>query len=257
MAAGVSRLSLFFCDISSVTSPELLSRYRELLEPAETARLDRFRFEKDRHSFLVSHALLRTVLSEFTGTDADSLQFASGEHGKPYLNSPGLQSTAPLAFNLSHSGSCAVVAVRQGQAALGVDIEFHRAERRFAELSRRYFAASEVRALDAEPGHAMMGRFYDIWTLKEAYLKARGTGLLLPLEDFAFAFSADRVYFHARPDLDDCPQRWRFWCARFPGEFSVALALESEESPVPALELRVPLGESRPTELARIVACSR
>ena len=253
----MSRPSLFFCDTSSVTSPALLSRYRELLEPAETARLDRFRFEKDRHSFLVSHALLRTVLSEFTGTDAASLQFAAGEHGKPYLDSTRLQSTAPLAFNLSHSGSYAAVAVRQGQAALGVDIEFHRAERRFAELSRRYFADSEVRALDAEPGHAMMGRFYDIWTLKEAYLKARGTGLQLPLEDFAFAFSADRLDFNARPDLDDCPQRWRFWCARFPGEFSVALAIESEESPEPVLELRVPLGESRPTAFARIVACSR
>jgi 4'-phosphopantetheinyl transferase len=253
----VTGLRLFFCDTSSVTAPGLLSRYRDLLEPAETARLDRFRFEKDRHSFLVSHALLRTVLSEFTGTDAASLQFVAGEHGKPFLRSSRLQSSASLAFNLSHSGSYAVVAVCRGPGALGVDIEFHRGERRFAELSRRYFADSEIRALDAEPGHAMMGRFYDIWTLKEAYLKARGTGLQLPLEDFAFDFSADRVDFHARPGLDDCPQRWRFWCARFPGEFSVALALESEEPPEPGLESRVPLGESRPAEIARIVACSR
>jgi 4'-phosphopantetheinyl transferase len=235
---------LWVCDSSEISDQSLLERYRQLLDPVELARLERFRFASDRHLFLVSHALLRCVLGRSLDREPASLVFERGVHGKPLLSDPA-PSSVPLSFNLSHSGGQAVVAVRAGAAAIGVDIESHRPGRRFAALAERYFSSEEVRALSAVHAEARSERFYDLWTLKEAYLKARGTGLQLPLGDFGFSFQGDTVLFSAKAGLDPAPWRWRFWCARLAGTFSVSVALES--GPVvcePQLMRMIPLGES-------------
>ena len=228
-----------------------------MLDPIELARLDRLRFSSDRHLFLVSHALLRCVLGRTLGREPESLEFERGVQGKPQLSDQD-PASAPLAFNLSHSGVLAVVAVHAGAAAIGVDIESHRPERRFDALAQRYFSAAEVVALRALPDEARSGRFYDLWTLKEAYLKARGTGLQLPLGDFGFSFQGDTLLFSAKPELDQAPWRWRFWCARLAGNFSLSVALES--GPVvcaPQLMRMIPLQESAEISAGSRIAYSR
>lgn len=248
---------LWVCDSSEITDPSLLDRYRQMLDPVERVRLDRLRFASDRHLFLVSHALLRCVLGLSLGREPESLGFERGVHGKPQLSDPDAAS-ASLAFNLSHSGGHAVVAVRAGAAAIGVDIESHRPGRRFDALAQRYFSVEEVAALRAMHDDARSERFYDLWTLKEAYLKARGTGLQLPLGDFGFSFEGDTVLFSAKADLDQVPWRWRFWCARFGGRFSLSVALES--GPVvcaPQLMRMIPLRESVPISTGSRIGYSR
>lgn len=248
---------LWFCDIDSIRSPGLLSRYAALLDPVERARLKRFRFERDQHRFLVSHALQRTVLSDVTGVDAAELRFHTEKHGKPFLEYPCPGNSEGLSFNLSHSGSHAVLAVWQGRGAIGVDIEVHRPDRPFIKLATRYFAESEQQFLRGVPAHEQMGCFYDLWTLKESYLKARGTGLALPLGDFSFALASGLLTFEAKAPLDDRPERWRFWCARICGGLSVALALESAEMLEPEVFEVTPAAASQQTRVDRVVACSR
>lgn len=248
---------LWVCDVSSIRSAGLLSRYTAVLDPVERARLVRFRFERDKHRFLVSHALQRAVLSDATGVDAAELLFRVGEHGKPFLAFPPSRDSEGLSFNLSHSGSRAVLAVWQGGGAVGVDIESHRPDRPFMRLATRYFADTERELLVAAPAGEQMGCFYDLWTLKESYLKARGTGLHLPLGDFSFALASGSLAFDAKASLDDRPERWRFWCARIGGSFSVALALESLEMPEPEVYELTPFAGTQPLAIDRLVARSR
>ena len=252
---------LWICDTATVQDPETLSRYRRLLDPEECARLDRFHFARDRHVFLVSHALLRTVLAHETGISPADLRFVRGEQGRPYLSPLHAVSVPAFSFNLSHSGTHAVVGVSKGGGEIGADIEAHRLDRRFDELAQRYFARAEVEHLRCLAATVRSDRFYDIWTLKEAYLKARGTGLQLPLADFAFSFEGETICFEATAGLDDRPERWGFWCGRIAGGFSVSLAVDAGSAAArvaePVLNLLNPLGAATPLGASKVVARSQ
>lgn len=251
---------LWLCDVSSVTDPALLETYQRLLDHAEKERLRRFRFDKDRHVFLVSHALLRATLSRVTGCAPEDLRFGKGAHGKPLLLDTHGQPTASPAFNLSHSGPFAVVAVDERAGAIGVDVEYHRPGRRFDALAVRHFACAERQHLAAQDTTARAACFYDIWTLKEAYIKARGAGLSMPLDEFAFSFTPGAIGFTAEPGLDPAPGRWRFWCARIGGDASLSLAVDpgigDECFAGPRLFRTVPLGECHPVIVDQTVGQS-
>lgn len=214
---------LWYCDIEA--SGDADEAYLALLDRAEHSRLERLRFAADRQQFLRSHALLRSVLARYLRCRADELKFARGDRGKPFLEAPG--SAAALSFNLSHAGSRAVLVVVGGGAAVGVDIERHRPGRRFDALARRHFAGTEVLRLEAMQQSERVASFYDTWTLKEAYVKAHGQGLLLPLDGFWFSPGerAGELRFEARTDVEPDPRAWSFWSWREPAGYSVALAL--------------------------------
>jgi len=222
LATGATHL--WFCDLDALRDSVLLADYLSLLDSDEMRRLHRLVFERDRHRFLVSHALQRYVLSLYGGQPAGSWRFLKGTHGKPEL-APGQGARAP-AFNLSHSGSLALLAVSEGAALLGVDIEFHRPMRNFQGLATRNFAPSEAARLPGLDGAARAGEFYDLWTLKEAFVKACGAGLSQSLADFWFSFDrpAARLCFESLPALDPEPWRWAFWSYRLDGPYSAALA---------------------------------
>jgi 4'-phosphopantetheinyl transferase len=219
---------LWLCDLDSQRDSALLADYLALLDADEIQRLQRFVFERDRHRFLVSHALLRSVLSLYGAQPAASWRFVKGEHGKPELV-PGQRERAP-AFNLSHSGSLALLAVSGTAGLLGVDIEFHRPLRNFHGLATRNFAPSEAARLPGLEGADLAGEFYDLWTLKEAFVKACGDGLSQSLADFWFSFdrAAARLGFEALPKLEPEPWRWRFWSYRLDGPYSAALAVRAD-----------------------------
>ncbi|HQY69301.1 MAG TPA: 4'-phosphopantetheinyl transferase superfamily protein [Pseudomonadales bacterium] len=222
LAAGATHLWL--CDLDALRDSALLADYLSLLDTDEMQRLQRLVFERDRHRFLVSHALLRYVLSLYAGRPAASWRFLKGTHGKPEL-APGQGARAP-AFNLSHSGSLALLAVSDGAGLLGVDIEFHRPMRNFQSLATRNFAPREAASLPGLDGAELAGEFYDLWTLKEAFVKACGAGLSQSLADFWFSFDrgAARLCFEAVPALEPEPWRWAFWAYRLEGPYSAALA---------------------------------
>ena len=231
LADGQVHLWHVFSD--AVTDPALLDRYRELLSPDELKRQQRFAFERDRHQFLVTRALVRTVLSSYTGHDPRAWVFRQNAYGKPEISLPaGL----PLCFNLSHTAGLVTCAVAAG-GELGVDVEdLHRA-REDLPLAHKYFAAAEVEALQQRPPRQRPVAFFQFWTLKEAYIKARGRGLSIPLGQFAFTLAPDRpplISFAAFPSgghgtcrcewAGDRPDAWQFARIRLAERYQIALA---------------------------------
>lgn len=227
---------VWHCDVDAGQDSAAIDRCLALLDDTELARLARFRFPVHRRRFAVSHAWLRRVLALYSRMDAGSLRFESGSHGKPALV-PAQAQHAP-AFNLSHSGSAALVAVAAAPVLLGVDIEQHQPLRRFDRLARRHFAATEVQQLACTPAQARERTFYDTWSLKESFIKARGEGLAIPLGDFAFAFdrAGGRIGFTPAASLGEHPSDWRFWSFRVSDGYSAAIALRTP----PATPWRAP-----------------
>jgi len=215
---------LWWCAVDAVRADALLEACRASLDVDELQRMGRFRFDRDRHRFLVSHAFLRHVLSLYGGREAAEWRYVHGEHGKPSLVAS--QASSAPAFNLSHSGNAVLIAIARGEALLGVDLEFHRAGRRMEGLAERNFAPAECQRLSRLQGAQRAQRFYDLWSLKEAFIKARGEGLALPLKKFAFLHddSGKRFGFLPDPELNESAADWQFWSYHRDAQFSAAVA---------------------------------
>ena len=246
-------VDLWLCDLGATIDDATRSCYLALLDPEERSRWQRLRASHHRDRFLSSHALLRSVLAGYLGREPGALRFVHGKYGKPSLE-PDAGASAALSFNLSHSGGRALLAVCRDGGALGVDVERWRADRRFAALARRNFAPEEQQALDAMSGSELERAFYRIWTLKEAYVKARAAGLSMPLQGFLFRFGAGGALSLAvRPGADARPGRWA--CAGFelPGGYSAAVVHECPEEqgagPGPRWHAASPLRSWRPIEV--------
>lgn len=182
------------------------------LSAEERARAARFHFDRDRREYVCAHRLLRRELGRRLGVAPGALRFALGPHGRPEL--AGAHAGA-LRFNLSHTRGLVALAVCEGDWELGVDVEDHTRVGATVALAERYFAPSEAAALRALPEEAQRARFFALWTLKEAYIKARGLGLAMPLDQFAFDLDAAHavVGFWVDPIAEDLAARWHFWRA--------------------------------------------
>ena len=154
--------------------------FKDLLSRVEQDRALRFKFETDQRRYITSHAAVRSILSNYVNGPARALQFAEGPYGKPKL-APS-HATERIEFNLSHSHELALIAVAQGRE-IGVDVEWIREAFAFDEVAQRFFTTREVAALHALPFHLQLDAFYKCWTSKEAFLKAKGTGLTGQLDE--------------------------------------------------------------------------
>lgn len=147
------------------------------LHAEERARLERLRDATRRHQLAAGRSHLRRILAGYVDTAPEALELGLGEHGKPFL--PG---HPQLHFNLSHSQDRGLLAV--GKHELGVDLEAERPRRRFRALAERFFHAEEAARVCARDEAELGPAFYQLWALKEAYLKAWGTGLSFPSSHF-------------------------------------------------------------------------
>lgn len=154
---------------------------REVLAPEEQERAQRFYFEKDRDHFTVAHGVLRTILGLYLNLNPHQLHFRYSSHGKPYLREESNRND--LRFNLSHSDGLALFAMTCG-CELGVDVERIRPDVAEDTIAERFFSAREVAMLRALPVQLQAEAFFNCWSRKEAYIKARGEGLSLPLDKF-------------------------------------------------------------------------
>ncbi len=209
---------------AAFAGPAQLARCRALLTGDERARADRHRFPQDRRTSLVTRALVRVTLSRYCEVPPGRWRFRTNDHGRPEIASPA----TPLRFNLSHTAGLVVCLVSRGRE-LGVDTEHLRQDRRWLDLADRFFAPAEARALREVPPPARPRRFLEYWTLKEAYVKARGRGLTLPLSGFRFDLPAPppagiRVRF--TPAVDDDPARWQFTLQSLETGHLVATAID-------------------------------
>jgi 4'-phosphopantetheinyl transferase len=160
-------------------APELVGRLAQQLSIDEIDRAGRFRFARDCKRFVVARAVLRCLLGRYTGRSPKAIEFAYGPFGKPLL----AQANRPLQFNLAHSGDLAVYAVALDDP-VGVDVEIEKGRLDAESLARRFFSPRERAILESVAERERTHAFFTCWTRKEAFLKARGTGLTQPLDGF-------------------------------------------------------------------------
>jgi len=226
-AAGLVRtdVQIWYCATQKTDggSGDLLARH---LSQEERARRDRFRFEEDRETYTVAHDLLRRSLSRNADVAPADWQFAVGPHGKPSIENAGADARA-LSFNLSYTRGYAACAIA-GSGAVGVDIERTGQPDRVQNVAERYFSSSEIAWIKAVPANARNARVIELWTLKEAYLKALGIGLSGKLNDVSFVIDGDRRV--------DCPaalnsNEWHFALFKPFENVRLAVAVRSAEQP--------------------------
>lgn len=151
------------------------------LTPDERQRADRYHFRRDRESFVVARGVLRDILGRYLRARPALIRFTHNEFGKPALG--GEAGGSHLRFNVSHAHEVALFAFAPGRE-VGVDVEFMREDYAGMDVAERFFSESEVTALRNLPPGLRTLAFFNCWTRKEAYIKARGQGLSLPLERF-------------------------------------------------------------------------
>jgi 4'-phosphopantetheinyl transferase len=163
---------------------QVVYQLRQTLDSAEVSRACRFHFEKDRSRFIVARGLLRTILGTYLNLDPQILRFGYGGQGKPFLMGNNAKDASALRFNLSHSGGVALMAVTLNRE-LGTDLELIRPEFATETIAEQFFSVQETAKLRALPADVQTEAFFNCWTRKEAYLKARADGLSFPLDQFS------------------------------------------------------------------------
>jgi 4'-phosphopantetheinyl transferase len=249
---GSSALQLWLAYPDDLAEPAIEEACAAILNDAERARAARFRFDRHRREYLATHALARVALSHAHALTPESWSFSVNKYGKP---SPIPE--CGLRFNQSNSAELAVCLVARpdahsGAAAVevGVDVESLARAEEIVPLAARVFSAAERAQLDALPVADCPDRALSLWTLKEAYIKARGMGLSLPLDGISFLFDGPEVIrFEVAQGVDDDPGRWRF-CRFDHAGHRIALAVEAAAAGNPEIiEVRPPLAS--PARLAR------
>ena len=197
---------------------------RRILSEDERSRAQRYHFPEDRRRFIVARGVLRTLLGGYLSAEPSRLRFRYGRQGKPAL-APDSRGD-DLRFNLAHSNDLALVAIGSGRE-VGVDLEFMRPDRAAEGIAEHFFAPGEVAALRALPANLQPEAFFHCWTRKEAYLKATGTGLALPLDRFEVSLVPGERAALLRTEADPLQAaRWSLQ-ALFPGpNYVAALAVE-------------------------------
>lgn len=175
-----------------------------ILDPAEQARAERFRFPSDRQRFIARRLLLRAILGHCLGCPPQAVVYQANSYGKPGLILPA--GAPALRFSASHSAGLALVAVTLGRD-VGVDLERARLDFDHVQVAERFYSPAEQTALRALPPADRPAAFFAIWTRKEAYVKALGVGLSLPLAAFDVSLDEPARLLAARQGLPG-PETW-------------------------------------------------
>ena len=187
-----SEIHVWFLSTTKFNQCDIQRFYDTVLSSQEKKRANRLLFEESKKKFVASRYFLRSVLGRYLGCNPRRVSLGLGKHKKPIL----LKQPSPekIFFNLSHSGNkCALVVGKQ--EALGIDLEASEKARRFDSLSKRYFSANEYESIVKLESREKRERFYQLWTLKEAYAKASGNSLPVSLGKTSFSFDGECISF--------------------------------------------------------------
>jgi 4'-phosphopantetheinyl transferase len=205
-----------------------------LLTAQEQERCQRYKFEKHRRESLATRALVRSALSHGRAVPPEAWRFKENKHGKPFLDPD-----CGLHFNLSNSVGLVVCLVAEG-GQVGVDVESPARSPQIMEVVKAVFSSAELAQLEELEGAAKQDRALSLWTLKEAYIKARGMGLALPLKKISFLFGgAEGIRLEVEPEVDVDPGGWRFCSFDLAGH-RVAVIVERKDA------AKINLWESHP-----------
>lgn len=204
-----------------------LPQYERYLSAEERARAERVRLLPARHAFIQARAILRLLLASYCADSPEHLRLSVDAYGKPMLHVNSAQS--PLYFNLSHTQGLALYAFTH-LCELGVDIEYMRPDLAYEQMAERFFSRPEIAALRDLPEQRRAEGFFNAWTRKEAYLKARGKGLSLPLSLFDVSLHPDQpaALLETR-EPDQLAAAWSLHNLAAPAGYKAALALPSRD----------------------------
>jgi 4'-phosphopantetheinyl transferase len=223
---------LWLMRIEENVDPSLRTAWYELLSADERRRQETLLQEPSRLRHLAAWALARTVLSRYAEIDPRRWRFSRGRYGRPEIQ---MTTGVPeLRFNLSHTADLAVCLVTS-QMDVGVDVETTHRKPRMVQLADRFFDPQEARDVRELSGSARADRFFCYWTLKEAYGKARGRGLSIPLDHAAFRFDQhNSIGVQFAPELEDDEREWQFEVLRPLRDYLLAAAIRRGPRPDPA-----------------------
>lgn len=207
----------------SIRDPSVLKYIRSILDSNERKRLDRFHFPDDGHSYLVSHALLRSVLSQYANVSPSDWRFGQGQHGRPEIIPDNL---TRLRFNLTHTAGLAACIVTFDDDC-GIDAEKIRNRRDPLGIAKRMFSAPELDQLIQCDGQAFLEYFYEHWTLREAYVKARGIGISFPTRELRFRVEDQGTRINLDNMIEERESNWNFKLMRPHPAHIVAVALRN------------------------------
>jgi 4'-phosphopantetheinyl transferase len=193
---------------------------RQLLSSEELEKAERYRVERPRYDFVLTRGTLRYLLAKYLSRAPHGISFEYTHYGKPHLKDGG-----DLHFNVSHSGGLALMGFIRGRE-IGVDVEKMRPMPDAMQLAERFFSVSEREDLRAVPGDEVSKAFFRCWTRKEAYIKAKGEGLSLPLHQFDVSIEPEpkRVLLATRPDPTEAA-RWMLYNIAVNPEYVSAMAV--------------------------------
>lgn len=208
--------------------PDSVESLWQILASDERLRARNFHFRRDREHFIVARGLLRIILGSYLDIKPEQLRFGYERNGKPFLVSQSAPESR-LSFNLSHSHELALCAVTR-QRQIGVDIEHMRADFAGEDIAERFFSAREINTLRSLPAQLREEAFFHGWTRKEAFIKAKGDGLSLPLDQFDVMLLPDGPAMLERTYWDESEAaRWSLRKLEVGGGYVAALAVEGHD----------------------------
>lgn len=222
-----SQLDVWFVHYDEVTDSLLKEQYKKLLSEDEIVTMGKFVLSNDRLEYLVTRAALRVVLSEYNvHINPKKWFFKTNKYNKPYVANAGLD--RPIYFNLSHSKNLIVLVVSRIEE-IGVDVEHLRRGGSIFELAGSVFNDIEMQQMNELLGSKKRIRYFDLWTLKEAFLKAKGVGLHQPLSTFSYIFDEDdEFHLNLYDEDDEFPENWGFWRIYSSKEHAISLAIKEK-----------------------------
>jgi 4'-phosphopantetheinyl transferase len=222
MALTLGSTDVHVWRVSLAVAPPVLVALADTLAPDERARAARFLVEHARREYIAGRGFLRAILGRYLGRPPEAITFIYSAYGKPDL-APG---QGPVRFNLAHAGAWALYAVTRDRE-VGIDIEAIRPLPELESIATHYFAAPEVTALRAVPPARRATAFFTGWVRKEAYIKAHGEGLSLPLDQFAVTLTpGEPARLLPSPGDPVEATRWQLHDLPAPSGYLAALAVE-------------------------------
>lgn len=194
-----------------------------LLSPEEREKAQRYRVESPRSDYILTRGTLRSLLAGYLRRKPQDFSFQYTTYGKPFL-----ADHADLHFNVSHSDGLALLAFVRGRE-VGVDVEKVRVQTDVLKLAERFFSARERQDLRDLSGDDLHAAFFRCWTRKEAYIKAKGDGLSLPLHQFDVSIAPNQMQalLATQPDASEA-KRWAISDVAVPSGYAAAVAVEQE-----------------------------